>query len=71
MGKIKETDLEQLWILQSYFTLARALGHHHEKVTAPTDTASLTLEHCSVMQKLSAPLGAGMKCVAQTPGVWC
>lgn len=71
MGKIKETDLEQLWILQSYFTLARILGHHHEKVTAPTDTASLTLEHCNVMQKLSAPLGAGMICVVQTPSVWC
>lgn len=64
MGKIKETDLEQCWTLQSYFT--PALGHHYEKVTAPTDTTPLTLEHCNMTCELSTPLGEGMISVAQT-----
>lgn len=42
MGKIKETDLQERWILQSYFTPAIAPGHQHGKAAAPTDTIAPT-----------------------------
>lgn len=66
MGKIKETELQQRWILQSYFTPARAPGHHHGKATAPTDTISSAQEHCKATWELLTPLGRHDTCVKNT-----